>query len=69
MDGDRCRDPQAELKGSCERVGDRSEQVRGVKNTTRRCTESTNLRPWGLTELGPPTREHAGTGPKSPTYL
>ena len=35
--------------------GDRTEQARGVKDTTRRPTESTNLGPWGLTEPGPPT--------------
>ena len=39
--------------------GDRTEQARGVKDTTRRPTESTNLGPWGLTETEPSTKEHA----------
>ena len=39
---------------------DRTEQARGVKDTTRRPTESTNLGPWGLTDTEPPTKEHAG---------
>jgi hypothetical protein len=42
---------QSEPGESCGRVGDRSEQVRGVKDMRRRCTESTNLVPWGLTEI------------------
>jgi hypothetical protein len=37
------------------------------QDTTRRPTESNNLKPWGLRELGPPTREHKGHMP--PTYL
>jgi hypothetical protein len=41
------------------RVGERSEQVGGVKDTTRCSTESTNLGPWGLTVPGPPTMVHA----------
>jgi hypothetical protein len=39
--------------------GDRGEKAGGVKDTTRRPTESGNLRAWGggsLTEPGPPTR-------------
>ena len=31
--------------------------------------ESTNQRPWQLTEPEPPTREHAGAGPRPPTHL
>ena len=49
-----------ELRESCGRLGDTSEQVRGVKDTKRRPTDSTNLGPWGLTEARPPTRERAG---------
>ena len=60
---------QAEPGESCGRVQDRSEQVGGVKDITRRSTESTNLRPWGFTEPGPPTSKHAGTGPRLPTYM
>ena len=41
---------------------DRTEQARGVKDTTRRPTESTNLGTWKLTETEPPTKEHAGLG-------
>ena len=53
-----------ELRESCGRLGDTSEQVRGVKDTKRRPTDSTNLGPWGLTEARPPTREHTGAGPR-----
>ena len=31
--------------------GDRTEQLGGVKDTTRRPTESTNLGPWGSEKL------------------
>jgi hypothetical protein len=51
-----------------EELGDRSEQAGRIKDTTR-FTESTNLGPWGLTESGPPTREHAGAGPRLSTHL
>ena len=51
------------------RVGDRIEQAEGVKDIKRRPTEPTNLGPWGLTEPGPPTREHAGPGSRPPTYF
>jgi hypothetical protein len=37
---------QVELGESCGRVGDGSEQAGGSKDTTRKLTESTNLRPW-----------------------
>jgi hypothetical protein len=50
---------QAKPGESCGRVGDRSKQVRGVKDTTSRSTES-----WDLTEPGPLTREHRGAGPR-----
>jgi hypothetical protein len=49
----------AEPRESCGREGERSEQVGGVKDTTRRPTESTNLGPWGLTDPETPTREQA----------
>lgn len=38
---------QLELGESCGRLGDRSEQARVIKDTTRRSTESTDLGPWG----------------------
>jgi hypothetical protein len=60
---------QAELGESYGRVGDRSEQTRGVKDTIIRPTETTNLGAWGLTEPGPPTREHAGAEPRTPKHL
>jgi hypothetical protein len=60
---------QAEPRESYGRVGNRTEQVRGVKGSTRRSTKSTNLRLWGLTEPGPPSREHRGAGPRPPTHL
>ena len=44
------------------RSGRRIDGTRGVKDTTRRPTESTNLGTQGLTETEPPTKEHAGAG-------
>jgi hypothetical protein len=38
----------------------------GVKDTTRRPTESTNLGPWWLTEMEPSTKEDAMAGLPSP---
>jgi hypothetical protein len=43
---------QVELKESCGRVGDRIEQIGGVKDSTRRPKESTNINPRRLTETG-----------------
>jgi hypothetical protein len=61
---------QVELGESCGRVGGRIEQAgERVKDTTRRPTESTNLSPGGLTETEPPTKEHAGDGPRPPTHF
>ena len=60
---------QEELGESCERVRDKTEQARGVKDTTRRPTESTNLDPEELTESELPTKEHAGLNLGPPTYL
>ena len=59
---------QVESGESRGRVGDRSEKVGRVKDTPRRLTEIIHLAPWGLTEPGPPTREHEGAGPRPPTY-
>lgn len=39
-----------------------SEQVREVKDTTRRHIESAILGAWGFTQPDPQTREYAGTG-------
>jgi hypothetical protein len=47
---------------------DRSGQVGGVKNPTRRPWESPNLRPWGPTETVQSTKEHSGAGPRSLTH-
>ena len=54
---------------SCGSVGDRIEQAKGVKNTTGRPTESTNLGSCQLTETGPLAREDAGSGPRPFTHL
>ena len=43
--------------------------TRGVKDTTRRPTEPTNLGPWGLTETEPSTGENAWSGPRPPTHI
>jgi hypothetical protein len=51
------------LNGSCERVGNR---IEGVKDNTRRPTESTNLGPWDLKETEPLTKEHAWAGLSTP---
>ena len=60
---------QEELGESCERVRDKTEQARGVKDTTRRPTESTNLDPEELTESELPTKEHAGAESRTPNIL
>ena len=41
---------------SCGRVRERTEQVRGVKDTTERPTELINLGPWGFIKPGPSTK-------------
>ena len=46
------------------RVRDRIGKPEGVKDNTRRPLESNNLRQWGLTEFGPPSRGHTGAGPR-----
>ena len=60
---------QAELRESYGKVGYRTEQSEGVKDTTRIPIESTNLGPWRLTETEPPTKGHTVAGPRPPTYL
>jgi hypothetical protein len=50
---------QAELGEYRWRVGDSSEQARGVKDTTKRPTGSINKGPWELTETEPPTKFHS----------
>ena len=51
---------------SCRREVEQDEQARGVKDTTRRPTESTSLSLCELTETELPTKEHAGTRPSPP---
>jgi hypothetical protein len=60
---------QMELRESCGRMGDRFEGTGGVMGTTRKSTESTKPGLWGLTEIEPPTKKHAGARPQTPTYL
>ena len=43
-------------------------ELEGVKDTTSRPTEPTNLGPWGLTETEAPTKEHAWAGPRPSTH-
>jgi len=50
-------------------VGGRIEGAGGVKDITRKSTESNNLGPWELTEVEPPIKEHAEAGPKPPTHM
>lgn len=52
-----------------EELGEMTEGARGVSDTTRKPTESTNLGPRGLTETEPPTKDHARTGPRSPAHI
>jgi hypothetical protein len=42
---------QEELGEPCGTVGNGTDRAKGVKNTTRRPTESTNLGPWGSERL------------------
>jgi hypothetical protein len=58
-----------ELRESCGRNRGRIEGVREVKDTTRRPRGSSNLGPWDLTEPEPPTKEHAGAGPRPSVHL
>jgi hypothetical protein len=61
-DGNRCRNPHLnirQLRKLSGRVSDRIEQAVGVKDTTRRPTESINL-PWGFTETEPLTKSIKG---------
>lgn len=57
------------VPNSCVRVEIRHEQAGSGKDTTRRCTEYVSQDPLGLTETGPPTRVHAGVGPKPHIFL
>jgi hypothetical protein len=36
----------------------------GIETLTKTPTKSTNLGPWKITELEPPTKENAGAGEK-----
>jgi hypothetical protein len=49
-DAETCSQTMAELGESCRRMGGRNEGARGVKATTRRPTESTDLCPWRLSK-------------------
>jgi hypothetical protein len=60
---------QKKLRKSCRRVGDKIKQARGVKHTSRRPKESTNLGPCKLTESETPTKKHAGTGPRLISHI
>jgi hypothetical protein len=45
------------------KCGDRIEQAEGVKNATKRPTESNSLSSWSLTELGLVVSQHEVVGP------
>jgi hypothetical protein len=49
---------QAELGESSGRIGDRTEQARGIKDITRRPTEATNLGSCWFTEIEPPNKDN-----------
>ena len=58
------------LRKSCGRVGRKTEGPEEDRDSTERRTKSTNLDPWGLPEIEPPTKEPAWAGPKPPcTYV
>jgi hypothetical protein len=67
--GNICKDPKPNIRQS---LGSLVEEwgmgiglgKEGVKDTTRRPTESTNLGPWGFTTTEPPSN-----GPRPPTHL
>lgn len=48
---------------TCGRGGDRKLQVGGIKDTTRRTSESTYMNPWGLTETEPKRVQGLELGP------
>lgn len=54
---------QAELGESCRRLRESTEHTGGVKDTTRRSTESTTVGPSWFMESEPSTKEHTGAGP------
>ena len=45
------------------------ESHEGVRNSTGRPTELTNLNPWGLSETEQPIKDHTQTGPRPPTHM
>jgi hypothetical protein len=51
------------------RVGGNIEGTRGVKDTTRRFTESRKLGTWELTENKPPTKENSWDGCRPSSYM
>ena len=54
---------------SCGKMGGRIQLAGGIKDMKRRCTESSNLGPWLLTETEPPTKEHVSAGSRPLTHL
>ena len=71
-DGYRCRDPQPNIKqNSGSLVAETWEGLRepGVKYTTRRHIELTNLGQGGLTETEPPNKWHPRPGPRFLTHM
>lgn len=54
---------------SYQRVEGRNERAGLVKDTTRRPTVLTHLGSWWLTELEPPTKDHAWTGPQLSLHI
>ena len=67
-DGNRCRDhshTSGRAKKPYARPWYRIKRVGRVKNTTRRPTESTHWRTWGLTETEHQIKDHAEVGPSA----
>ena len=68
------RDPLPNIRrswGSCERLGVRIKGAGGggVKDTTRKLTESTLLGPYRLIQTKTPIKEHIGAGSRAQAYL
>lgn len=57
------------MEEKCGRKSSRIEGAGGVKDATRRRTDSANLRPWELTKTKLLTEEHLGAEPKHSTHM
>jgi hypothetical protein len=68
-DGNRCRHPQPDIKWNLGNSVEEREGGRGVKDTTRKPTASTNLGPYGLIETDLSSREHVWDTPRPSAHM